>query len=798
MKFTYNWLSSYIKLNVDLKELAQTLSNIGLEVEEITNKGSIYSQFILAEITDTAEHPNADKLKVCKVDNGKEHLQIVCGAGNARAGIKVVLAPIGSVIPQNNMTIKASKIRGVESQGMLCSESELLLGSDSDGIIEINDKDAVVGMNFADFRGFNDIIIDVTLTPNRGDCASLYGIARDIAAAGIGQLSPKFYDFYSYNFKFKNTTSIPFKASIEDKENCQEIAFCHIKNIDNTSDVDKHICSLFNLLEITSRTALVDISNFAMYEYGRPNHIYDADKIDGNITVRPSREGEKFISLEDKEYTLPQGILVIADDKKVLSIAGVIGGSESKVDEDTRNIVVEVANFHPEQIAKSIRILDVKTESSFRFERRIDYGNIAFFMQYIVKLIQQYCGGVVAGSIFLQGRALDYVKQVQLDYKEIEKILGIKVEKEKIDKILEKLGFYKEKEKLNIPTWRQGDIIDNADIAEEIIRMEGVESSKQIDYSYYAKDLKPQTADFLELFRNVLTNRGINEVISWSFISQNHAELFADKPLIKVANPISIELSTMRCSIIPRLLRISKNNIDRGLRDLSFFEAGKIFHKNKDNKMFEENCLALLRVGNAVKKGVFAEQRKFDFYDVKDDLYSLLSEIKISDDKLSIKKEAKPYYHPGKSASFYLGQRLIAYAGELHPKLMDEFGIKNQVCCMEVFYDNLPNKNLDKCSPLFPSELPSVSRDFAFFIYNHIESIEIIKAIKSLKIDIVDDINIFDVYEKNEENEHRKSIAFNIRLQPKDKTLVEQEIENISAQIINIIKKKLGGELRNK
>ena len=791
MKFTYNWLNSYIKLDVSLEKLTQTLSNIGLEIEEVLDKEKIYSQFILAEIIYAEQHPNADKLKVCKVNNGKEHLQIVCGAENARAGIKVVLASVGSVIPQNNMMIKVSKIRGVESNGMLCSKSELLLGSDSDGIIEINDEDALVYMNFADFYGLNDVIIDITLTPNRGDCASLYGIARDLAVAGMGELSHKFYDFHSDKFNFTNR-SIPFKASIED--GCQEIAFCYIENIDNTSGVDKEISSIFNLLGIKSHTALVDISNFAMYEYGRPNHIYDADKIDGNIVVRMSKEGEKFISLEDKEYVLPQGILVIADDKKVLSIAGVIGGSESKVDENTKNIVVEVANFHPEQIAKSSRILNIKTESSFRFERRTDHGNTASFMQYIVKLIQKHCGGEVVGSTLLKGKELDYVKQIQLDYDEIEKILGIKIEKEKIDTILQRLGFNQEKNMLVIPTWRQGDIIDNADIAEEIIRIEGVESNKKVDYSYYAKDLRPKKVDFAELFRNVLINRNANEVVSWSFINQNYAELFADKPLIKVVNPISSELATMRCSIIPKLLQISKNNIDKGLRDLSFFEIGKIFH----NEMEEENCLTVVRVGNATRKGVFSEQRKFDFYDLKDDLYSLLDEINISDDNLSIKKETTLYYHPGKSASFYIGKKLIAYVGELHPKIINEFGIKEQVCCMELFYDNLPNKNLDKRNPLFLSELPSVNRDFAFFIDDRIEGIEIIKAIKSLKIDVVDDINIFDLYKKKGADGCKKSIAFNVKLQPKDKTLVEEEIENISDKIINVIKEKLGGELRDK
>ena len=792
MKFTYNWLNSHIKIKANLKKLIETLSNIGLEIERFLDKSKIYSQFVLAEIIEVKQHPNADKLKVCKVNNGKEHLQIVCGADNARAGIKVVLASVGSVIPQNNMTIKTSKIRGVESNGMLCSEYELLLGSDTDGIIEIDDVDAVVGMNFADFYGLNDIVIDLTLTPNRGDCASLYGIARDLAAAGMGKLSTKFHAFCDDQFNFTNV-SMPFKVSIEDKEICQEIAFCYVENIDNTFSVSKEIRSIFNLLEIKSRTALVDISNFAMYEYGRPSHIYDADKIEGNIAIRLSKKDEKFISLEDNEYILPEGILVIADDKKVLSIAGVIGGSESKVDENTKNIVVEVANFHPEYIAQSSRTLNIKTEASFRFERRIDYGNTASFMRYMLNLIQKYCSGKVVGNILLKGKALNYIQQIRFDHDEIEKILGIKIKKEKIDTILKKLGFSQENGTLKIPTWRQGDIIDNADIAEEIIRIEGVESSQQIDYSYHAKDLNPKAVDFVELFRNTLVSKGANEVISWSFINQDHTDLFvADKSSVKLANPISSELVIMRCSLIPGLLQISKNNMDRGLKDLSLFEIGKVFHKETK----EENCLAITRIGNAERKGVFLKQRRFDFYDVKDDLYSLLNEINISDDNLLIKKEITSYYHPGKSAAFYIGKKLIAYAGELHPKIINEFEIKDQVYCMELFCDNLPSKSLDKRNPLFLSELPSVNRDFAFFVDDKIEGIDVIKAIKSLKIDLIDEINIFDVYKDDKADGYKKSIAFNIKLEPKDKTLVEEEIENISSKIINVIKEALGGKLR--
>ncbi|WPX96892.1 phenylalanine--tRNA ligase subunit beta [Candidatus Bandiella euplotis] len=793
MKFTRKWLNAHVKINMGCELLAQTLSSIGLEVEEVVDKEKIYSQFLIAEIIEAKQHPNADALRVCIVDNGKEHLQIVCGAKNARAGIKVVLAPVGCVIPQNGMIIKACKIRDVESHGMLCSEFELALTKDdSDGIMEIIASSQSVGMDFAEFTGLNDKLIDINITPNRGDCASVRGIARDVAAAGIGELVALPFD--GGTFDFEHGATIPFNVDIKDKAACQEIAFCYIKGVDNTLDTNKNITSIFRLLGIKSHTPLIYISNFSMYEYGRPNHIYDADKIEGDILVRFSREGEKFTSLEEKDYVLPDGILVIADDQKILAIAGVIGGSSSKVDQNTKNVVIEVANFHPDEVAKSTRILHIKTESSFRFERRVDYASTSAFMYYIVDLIRKSCGGQVAGSLRAYGSPIDYIDKIQLNYTEIEKLLGIKVDQKKANDILQKLGFTQVGDSIVIPTWRQGDIIDNADIAEEIIRLQGINADNKIahDYSYSIQALKVKGVEFNELFRDVLVARGVDEAISWSFINQDHAKLFTDGQLKKLVNPISQELAVMRCSIIPGLLQVIRNNMARGLRDFSFFEIGKIFHGN------EENCLAVVRIGDATQNGVLSRQRKFDFYDVKDDLYALLREINISEDNLLMKKAAPSYYHPGKSASIYIGKQLIAYVGELHPKVAGQFNMSDCINCMELFCDKLPQKNLDKRTSLSLSEFQSVNRDFAFFIDDDVESMEVIKAVKSLKIDIIDKVSIFDVYKDKNSSSSKKSVAFSIRLQPKTKTLVEEDIENISKMVVHVIKEKLNGELRGK
>lgn len=797
MKFTHNWLSSFIELRVDLEKVIEILSSIGLEVEEFEDKGRIYSQFSIAEIIETTSHPDADKLKICKVNNGKEILQIVCGASNARAGIKVVLAPVGSIIPSNSMVIKASKIRGIESNGMLCSETELLVGNNSEGIIEILDSSLKPGMNFADSTGLNDKVIDINLTPNRGDCASIYGIARDLLAAEVGVLKPKFIDFYKDTFDFGNSIN-HLDISIKNT-NCHEVAFCKIENIDNKNSLNHGAGTIFKLLDIKSHSALVDISNLSMYEFGRPNHMYDADKIKGNIEIRLSQDGEFFKSLDDKEYKLPKDILVIADDEKILSIAGIIGGENSKVDENTKNILIEVANFNPEQVSKSVRKLNIRTESSFRFERRIDYGNTASFMQYVSDLVIKHCGGKISGSTIIKDSELEYKKQIEIDYKKINKLLGFEVKEQDVNIILSNLGFVKIKDNLfNIPTWRQGDIVDNADIAEEIIRIKGTDHLEGMGYFYYnAQDLKHRELDFPAIFKDTLVNRNIYEVISWSFINQEFANLFKENGAIKVANPISNEFAIMRNSLMPGLLKIAKNNMTRGAKNISLFESGKIYYKDKTDETIEENCLAIIRTGESSQKNIFSDQRKFDFYDLKDDFYSILNEISISSDSIITKKGAKEFHHSGKSASFYIGKNLIGYIGELHPKIIKKFGIKQSVICTEIFYDNLPKKNLEKRKSLFLSELQSINRDFAFYIDDGIESQEIIKSIKSLKINILEEINIFDVYKSNQDTSNKKSIAFNIKLQPIQKTLVDEEIESISNKIINVVKEKLGGELRD-
>ena len=684
MKLTYKWLKSFIDLSVDLDTVLDILSNIGLEVEYYENKEEIYSQFIIAEIKEVKKHPNAKKLNICKVNNGKEILQIVCGASNVRPEMKVVLAPVGSVIPSNKMVIKKSSIREVDSNGMLCSEEELMLGNNHDGIIEILDNKIKLDTKFSDVNNLNDIVIDINLTPNRGDCASIYGVARDLFATNIGKFKDKYLNFSKNTFDFGSNID-GVKISV-DSEHCYEIAFCKIKNINNNLKIKRDILSFFKLVDLKSHNPAVDISNLSMHEFGRPNHIYDADKIKGNIQIRFSKEGEFFKSLDNNEYNLPKDVLVISDAEKILSIAGIISGESSKVDDNTKNILIEVANFNPEQISQSVRKLNIRTESSFRFERRIDHANTAAFMNNLVNLLLENCGGNISNSVLIKSSEPKHIKQLKINYNVINKVLGSKLMTNEIDSILFNLGFLKEKDDIfNIPSWRQGDIENNADIAEEIIRIKGLENLESDNKHLYAiEDLRIKTHDFESIFRKMLVGRNLFEIISWSFISQEYANVFTNNSNIKLTNPISNEFTIMRNSLILGLLKTVKSNILKGIKDLSFFEIGEVYYGN-NNSLIERKCLTILRTGYAIDKNIFSKQRKFDFYDLKDDVFSLLNEIKMSPQNIIINKVNNNIYHPGKSIALYISKKLIGYVGELHPKILKKFNMKQSVYCGEIF-----------------------------------------------------------------------------------------------------------------
>ena len=788
MKFTFNWLKTHLKTDTSYLKIADVLTNIGLEVEDVKNLQQIYADFIVAQIDLVEKHPNADKLNLCTVNDGKEQHKIVCGAPNVEVGMKVVLAPVGSTIPKNNFMIKKAVIRGIESNGMLCSSDELNLGEEADGIIKLPNS-ARVGEKFVNFQGLNDIIYDVAITPNRGDCNSVYGIARDLAAAKLGKLN-NYEDYTSLAF----SDNLPFDVRLEDKEGCQLISLYYIKGVKNNFKSPDKIKNLLNLVDVKSNGPLVDISNFAMYEYGRPNHIYDADKIKGTLIIRKSKQGESFIPIGKDEITLDSGITVITDDEKILAVAGVIGGELSKVDEDTSNILVEVANFNPNLVRKAGSQLNIITDSRFRFERRIDFGNKVFFSTYLIQSILKYCGGNVVGGKDFYGSKINYLTDIKFDLKDVEKIIGTAIPKKESNEILKALGFRYNDNEITIPSWRQGDVQGTADIAEEILRIYGIEKvlPKPFKLSSDKTILRSRCAE--DLCRDLLSKRGLDEVVTWSFISKELSKVFHAENEIALDNAISSEREVMKSSVIPPLLEVVKKNITRGHNNLAFFEICNIY--SKDYTDMQKKCFAGIRAGNALEKSIYAKERKFDFYDVKDDILAFIAEFYRFEKNIKVDRKTPKYYHPTKSAAFYIRKKLIGYGGELHPSILQNMKINTNVLSFEIFIDEIPITDISDRGDLKIFDYQPVIRDFAFVIDENILSDEIINSVTSLNLDILEDVKIFDLFQDEELGKHKKSIAISVKLQPKKHTLSDAEIDKISNLIISNVKKNTNGKLR--
>ena len=777
MKFTLNWLKRHLKTEASVDAIVNKLNQLGLEVEGVIDSGAIYKGFVVAEIIDANKHRDSDRLTVCQVDTGKEVLQIVCGAPNARSGIKVILAQVGAVIPANGLVIKKSTIRGVESNGMLCSYEELQLPGSGDGIVELTD--GVIGTSAADFFGINDTIIEVAITPNRGDCAGVYGIARDLAAAGIGKLLSD-----TVNAVQTNNTKLPIDAAIQAKSKCREILFCYGKNLLHTISVDNTYVKLLNNIGYTSKNALVDISNYVMFDTGRPNHIYDADKIVGGVVVRNSHADEKFVAIGGVEYLLPEGLLVIADQDKILSVAGVIGGETSKVTDATKNILIEVADFDADTVMKSGRALGIVTDSRFRFERNVDHDSGMRSINSIISLIVEKCGGEFFNIISVRGDSPIPSGIIDFDPQHVEKIAGISIEREAVFASLEKLGFIKLNDtnagNIKVPSWRVFDVVGAADLVEEVLRIYGLENIPLQDLPYVP--MRKCSHDYNNKIRDRLLNRNLTEVISWSFTSNEIARVFALDDLLILRNPIASSMDVMRPSMICSFIPVLQKNIARGTHNIGMFEIGSVYSLSYD--INQTMVVSGLRSGLVEEKSVHCSSRAVDFFDVKDDVLSVLSEFNIDLSRYAVTRDVPTYYHPTRSAVFKLGKNIAAFCGELHPRIVDMLKIDSSaVYGFEIFLDNIPKTKIaHKQQQLF--DYQSINRDFSFVVQRDLPVAEIIRSVHSLKIDLLDEIKIFDVYEGESIDDNLKSVGLTVRIQPKTATLTEAEIDAIAQRIV--------------
>ncbi|MCD8566722.1 MAG: phenylalanine--tRNA ligase subunit beta [Alphaproteobacteria bacterium] len=798
MKFTLSWLKRHLDTNASLNEIGEALTSLGLEVEGIEDRAAIYAPFKVAYVESAEKHPDADRLRVCMVktaDHGT--LQVVCGAPNARAGMKAVFAPEGSVIPANGLVLKKGKIRGVESNGMMVSMAEMGLSDDHDGIIEAP-MDAEIGTPLAEIYGLNDPVIDISLTPNRVDCAGVRGIARDLAAKGLGTLKPL------NDTPVKGSFASPVKVSLKDEAGCPLFVGRVVRGVKNGPSPE-WLQNLLKAVGLRPISALVDVTNFLSLDLCRPLHVYDVDKLKGDIFAGMSQGGETLEALNDKTYTLPEGCVTINDASGVLGLGGVVGGTSTGCTEATTNVFIESAYFDPMRIAKTGRALGVESDARYRFERGIDPAFTASGMEIATALILELCGGE-ASEIVTAGAEPPCGKTIAFDPAFTEKLTGLSIPQAQQEKILTALGFEVKGGNVSVPSWR-GDIWGvetdgRADLAEEILRVTGFDALPSV--SVRAADSVPQQPE-TELLtrgrkaRHVLANRGLSECVTWSFMNKERARLFGsnDNAALAIANPISTEIDQMRPSLLPGLIDSASKNAARGFSDIALCEIGPVFSgtKPEDQKIVAGG----IRAGNISGRHWSGPVRAVDAFDAKADALAVLEALGVKADNAQVQRNAPSYYHPGRSGALQLGPNVLAVFGEIHPGVCEKLDIKTPLVGFEVFLNALPTpkkkggteKPLLELSPFQP-----LTRDFAFVVAQDVAADALVKAARAADKKLIVEASVFDVYRGKGVEEGKKSVALTITIQPVEKTLTDEEIEAIAAQVIGQVQQKTGGVLR--
>ncbi len=801
MKITFDWLQDHLKTNFKEKHLLEQLTNIGLEVESVVSLSADNEKFKIAKIIKTEKHPNADRLKVCDVDVGeKEFKKVVCGAANAREGIITIYAPPGATIPKTKTKLVIAKIRGVTSYGMLCSESELNLSDESEGITELSTKfEKSIGKNF--FSKSKSNLIDLSITPNRPDCLGLRGIARDLAASGFGKL------LELKEKKIKSTTKQTLKIKINKEKNqgCTAFGSCLITNVKN---IESPQWLKNKLISVGQKpiSAIVDITNYVMLDINRPLHAYDADKIEKSIIVRNSNSGEKFTALDNKEYKLEKDMCVISDQKGVLGLGGIIGGTRSGTELDTKNILLESAYFEPRSIRNTSKKLNLDTDAKFRFERGIDPSSIEQGLNKAATLIKEICGGEIS-KIDIQKTKNHKAQIVKFDTNLFEKISGFKISAKEMLKILEDLGFKCKKEKkylrLTVPPWRP-DISQEIDIVEELVRISGFDKIKTLaPIKERTKSTLTQTQKLFHFLQRAIASKGYLEAITWSFTDSNYNDYFKQaKKEIKIINPISSELGVLRNSIFSNLIMYISKNLDRGFKDLSLFEIGPVFFGSSPGEQTTVVCG--LSAGKKSRLSWIDKERNADVFDVKRDVVQTLIEAGYNSDKFFIDDKTPNYYHPGKSGRIFLNKdidKVAAYFGEIHPNILKKLDIKTDALIgFEIFLEHLDfsKKTLnDQKSKFTTSDFQKSERDFAFVVNRDVKAQDLINAISSVNQKLISNIKVFDVYEGENIPDNQKSIAISVTIQSTEKTLNDDDLEKINKLIIQTVENKTGAKIRS-
>ena len=797
MKFSYSWLLDHLDTKLSPSEIADTLTNIGLELESLTDYSS-YAQFVVATIVDFKKHPNADRLNICNVENGEKTFQVVCGAPNVKKGMKGIFAADGMYIPGTDITLKKGKIRGELSEGMLLSERELKLSDNHEGIIEVqsnlpNGTDAVTALDL------NDPIFEIGVTPNRGDCLSVRGIARDLAAKGVGTLKP---------LNIKKTNSEEFESPISwsiqnDGNSCSFVVSRYYKDIQNSISPDWLQKKLLSI-GLRPINALVDITNFITMDLGRPLHVFDADKIGNNLNMRLSNDREKLLALDNKEYALNDNTTVIADSKNPLAIAGIIGGNDSGCTLETKNVFIEVAVFNPSMVAKTGRKLGINSDARYRFERGLDLEMVNVGLDYATSLIQDICGGsfskkVHAGNLNLNTKTISY------KFDTFEKVIGIELSKKDQMKILNNLLFEIKENKdgtcdVTIPSWRN-DINKNIDLVEEIIRTHGydkIKTNNPLSTSDEQKIIKNSSINkkytVIKKLKKSLLSNNFNEIITFSFQSMQAHEILKGDPSLKISNSISDDHAFMRSSMLFNHLESLENNRKKGLNNLSVFEIGPIYNNSKS----QENILFALTSFNKNHNKYF-EEVNLNYYFLTKVISKILSSVNFDIRQFNITRSNSNIFHPGQSAELHMGKKIIARYGKIHPLILENFPKLSNTYGIELYFENLPidsmfrrSKNLKQESTFQHSE-----KDFSFIFNKDQNLYEVYRFVSGIDKKLIQKLEFFDEYLSNEIGSDKKSIAFKVTIQSLEKTLDEKDLEQIHQNIIDKVSNKFDAKIRS-
>ena len=809
MKFTLAWLKEHLKTKATVEEIAAKLNAIGLEVEGIEDPGAKLGAFRVARIVAAKKHPNADKLQVVQVEveKGQPLMEVVCGAPNARAGLIGVFAPLGTYVPGSKMTLEKKPVRGVVSNGMLCSAAELELSTESNGIIELaEDMAAHIGERYIDAAALNDPVFEVKLTPNRPDCTGVRGIARDLAAAGLGILK---HETRIIGVEGAADCPIPVKLDFakDAAGACPVFAARFIKGVNNGPSPE-WLQNRLRAVGLRPINALVDVTNYISQDRGRPLHVYDADKLEGAIHARLGKIGEKFLGLDGKEHRIDETMCVIADDNGPLGLGGIIGGEASGSTEATKNVLIECAYFDPIRTAATGRKTGLVTDARYRFERGVDPASIELGLDLATQMIHKLCGGKPSKAR-IAGKAPDARRSIEFDTERVEKLSGVKVELQEIRTILETLGCEiagkGNKLAVTAPTWRP-DIHGQSDLVEEVVRIAGLDRIPATPLPRIhgvTGSVLTEKQKRARRARRTLAARGLIEAVTWSFLPRVQAQHFGGgADALELANPISTDLSSMRPSLLPGLLTAVERNRNRGLADVALFELGQAYRGDKPEDQYIG--AAGVRAGTSRPSG---SGRHWDgtaegvnAFDAKADAVAVLSALGLDVAKAQITRDAPPWYHPGRSGTLRMGPKMVlAHFGEIHPETLKALDVSGPVAGFEIFLDALPpeKKKSRAKPPLVAGDLLPVRRDFAFVLDKGVAAGDVVKAAAGADKVLISSVTVFDVFEGGSmAAEGTKSLAIEVTLQPVSDTLTDKDIEAVSAKIVAEVKKATGGEIR--